>query len=310
MKARRLFACFCVSVLSLGAASPALALVPIVFVSRSGNNANACNNINTPCQTFAGAVTKLYPSGEVIVLDSGDYGSFTITKGVTIEAPAGVTAYCHPISGDAITINAGPSDVVTLRGLVLNGGVFNGITVKSVGTLNLENCFITGFNSSGIEMLSAGQLNVKGTDIKACYLGVAIQNTTGLARVSIDHCHLDGNFFGFNAATTTPGSSTTTATYSSANNNSSAGWLCGNGSNGKDVLNLEFCTGSENTYGLYSGSTNALSVVSYSNCVFANNGTYGVYHADSGYVQTRGNNTITGNVWGPTLGTIGTFSPM
>jgi hypothetical protein len=113
MKAPRLFACFCVSVLSFGAASPALALVNRVFVSfRSGNNANACDNVNTPCQTFAGAVTQLNPNGEVIVLDSGDYGSFMITQGVTIEAPAGVTAYCHPPSGDAITINAGPLDGV------------------------------------------------------------------------------------------------------------------------------------------------------------------------------------------------------
>lgn len=86
------------------------------------------------------------------MLDSGGYGPVTITQALTIEAPAGVTAFIHPPPGDdAITINAGASDVVTLRGLVLNGGAFVGITVAAVGTLNVENCFITGFGGNGIK---------------------------------------------------------------------------------------------------------------------------------------------------------------
>src|ERR1017187_8746083 len=61
-----------------------------VFVSaRSGNDANPCNNILTPCQTFAGAVVQLNPGGEAIVLDWGGYGTVTITQAVTIEAPPG-----------------------------------------------------------------------------------------------------------------------------------------------------------------------------------------------------------------------------
>jgi len=222
MNIRRLFAGLCVWVLSIAAASPALALANRVFVSaRSGNNANSCDNIATPCQSFAGAVTQLNPDGEVIVLDSGGYGPVTITQGVTIEAPAGVTAFVHPPSGDAITVNAG-SATVTLRGLTLNGGAGNGITVNSVGTLNVENCFITGFNLYGIRMLSAGRLNVKGTDIKACNTGVFLSNTAGVVQASIDHCHLDGNTRGFETATTSPGSATTTATFTTANNNTAA----------------------------------------------------------------------------------------
>src|ERR1700730_19437058 len=103
MNARRVFAGLCVWVLSLAPVSPALALAKRVFVSaRSGNNANSCDNIATPCQTFAGAVTQLNSDGEVIVLDSGGYGPVTITHGGTIEAPAGVTAFVPPPSGDAI----------------------------------------------------------------------------------------------------------------------------------------------------------------------------------------------------------------
>ena len=56
-----------------GFASSASGLANRVFVSaRTGNDANTCDNILAPCQTFAGAVTKLNPGGEAIVLDSGD----------------------------------------------------------------------------------------------------------------------------------------------------------------------------------------------------------------------------------------------
>ena len=138
-------------------------------------------------------------------------------------------------------------------------------------------------------------------------------NSAGVAQASIDHCHLDGNTVGFNAATTAPGSSTTTASYTTANNNS-YGWVCGSsGSSGKDVLNLEWCTGSENSFdGLFGNSTNASSVGRYSNCVFANNVSFGVARANTGTLESRVNNTITGNNGGgaQTSGTIGTFSPI
>src|ERR1039457_2773741 len=292
----------------LAISSVAQALANRVFVSqRSGNDSNACNNILTPCQTFAGAVLQLNPGGEAIVLDSGGYGPVTITGAVTIDAPAGVTAFIHPPSGDAITVNAG-SGVVTLRGLVLNGGTGNGITVNSVGTLNVENCFITGFTNFGIQLASAGLLNVKGTDITGCDLGIELDGSAGLRRVSIDHCHLDGNSGGFRAETTSPGSSSTVATYTTANDNLFDGWICGDGTTGKDVLDLEFCTGSGDYYGLVTDSTNAASATYLSNCVFANNVNFGVESAGAGSVSTRGNNTGAGNGSGATGGTIGSFT--
>src|ERR1022692_871613 len=92
-----------------------------VFVAaRSGNDANACNNVATPCQTFAGAITQVVAGGEIIALESGGYGPLTINKAVTVNAPDGIIAFIHPPSGDAITISAGASDTVILRGLTLN----------------------------------------------------------------------------------------------------------------------------------------------------------------------------------------------
>ena len=306
--------CLCVALVlllvSLGAASTASALANRVFVSaRSGNDANACDNIATPCQTFAGAVIQLNPGGEAIVLDSGGYGAVTVTKALTIEAPAGVTAFIHPSSGDAVTINAGVSDTVILRGLVLNGGSGNGIAVNTVGRLSVEDCVVSGFTGSGIHVVSAGVLNVKNTAVTGCGIGVAVLNTTGAVRAAIDHCHLDGNAEGFRAATTSPGTSTTVATNSTANENV-YGWRCGAGGSGADVLNLESCSGSENLTGVLATSLNASSAVRYSNSVFSNNGDFGISQANACVAASRGNNTITGNASGPTNGVIGSFSPL
>ncbi len=313
MHAHRLFPRLFLTAVCLASASPALALANRVFVSaRSGNNANSCDNILTPCQTLAGAVVQLNPGGEVIVLDSGGYGPVTITQAVTIEAPAGVTAFIHPPSGDAITINAASADVVVLRGLVLNGGPGNGIQVNSVGSLSVQNCSINGFTQTGISMSTPGHLYLAGTEVSDCGdRGVDVSISGGLAQVRIDHCQFERNFVGYQTASTAPGSATTTATYSSADGNN-FGWAGGGNGTGKDVLNLEFCTGSENsTEGVFANSTNAQSVVRYSNCVFSNNGSFGVQIFNSIVVESRGNNTITGNGSAPTSGgTVGSFLPM
>ena len=296
----------------IGFSSSLSALANRVFVSaRSGNNANSCDNIATPCQTFAGAVAQLNPGGEAIVLDSGGYGPVTITKAVTIEAPPGVLAFVHPPSGDAITINAGASDTVVLRGLVLNVGSGNGIKANTVGALFVEDCAVTGFANFGIWMAGAGSLELKNTDVKGCGYGVEIDNSSGKVTATIDHCHLDGNTVGgFRAATVSPGSSKTTATNSTANGNQQ-GWTCGFLSSGADVLNLESCSGSENSdLGLFVQSLSASTAGRYSNCVFANNGDFGVKQVTGGSAESRGNNTITGNGLAPTSGTIGSFPAM
>jgi hypothetical protein len=284
----------------IGVASSLFGLANRVFVSaRSGNNANSCDNVLTPCQTFAGAVAQLNPGGEAIVLDSGGYGAVTITKALTIEAPAGVTAFVHPSSGDAITISAGASDTVTLRGLVLNVGTGNGITVNTVGSLFVEDCSITGFSSYGVQMAGPGNLNMKNTSVKGSFVGVEIGNAFGAVIASLDHCHLDGNTAGFRAHTTSPGGSKTIATNTTANNNVELGWICGATGSGIDLLSLELCSGSSNGLeGALGNSANSSSALTLSNSVFNNNGGFGAKRASLAPLQTRTNNTMTGNVSG------------
>ena len=287
----------------LALASNLLALAPRTFVSaQHGSDANPCS-VTSPCRTFGAAIAGVATGGEVVALDSGGYGAVTITQAVTIEAPAGIYAGISVASGDAIDVNA-PGATVTLRGLVLNGGPGHGISVQAVGTLNVESCSITGFSTSnhaGIGMGAPGYLNIKNTDLKACYIGLAVVNSSGTVITSIDRSHLDGNTIGGAAfSSTIPGATKTTATNSTANNNADKGWTAGGNASGNDFLTLESCTASGNAS---DGLRAETATVRYSNCVFSNNGGYGIYNNGAATLESRGNNTITANESGPTFGT-------
>lgn len=170
-----------------------------VFVAaKSGNDANACDSVATPCQTFAGVITQVSAGGEIIVLETGGYGPVTINKAVTINAPDGIIAFVHPPSGDAITINAGATDTVILRGLTLNGGSGNGITTNTVGQLFVEHCTITGYSFGGLQFTApGGTLFMNDDDVRECGISaVLVQSSGSPARADIRDSSFVGNFDG------------------------------------------------------------------------------------------------------------------
>jgi hypothetical protein len=124
---------------------PAHAQATRTWVSGVGDDANPCSR-TAPCKTFAGAISKTAPKGEINVLDPGGFGGVTITKSITIASEyveAGVL-----VSGtNAIIIN-GAGVVVTLRGLDIEGvGTgLNGINFLQGSSLHVQNCTIRGFN--------------------------------------------------------------------------------------------------------------------------------------------------------------------
>jgi len=70
----------------LVASSPVLAVSPLAsrtFVSVTGTDTGSCPTAE-PCRTFAYALTQTAPSGEIIVLSSGGYGTVTINQAVSI----------------------------------------------------------------------------------------------------------------------------------------------------------------------------------------------------------------------------------
>ena len=124
--------------------SPAAAQIARVFLSATGNDLNICTDTSTPCRSLAEVVNQCPINGEVIVLTSGGFGTATITKSLTINAPAGVVAF----NARMITVTIAATDKVVIRGLSMNGTIFgdpSGINFTSGGTLIVENCLLTGF---------------------------------------------------------------------------------------------------------------------------------------------------------------------
>jgi hypothetical protein len=122
-----------------------------VFVASYGNDSNPCT-FGSPCKTFQQAVNVVDAGGEVTAIDSAGFGPINITKAVTITSPDGVEAGIVPTAGgNAITIDAGSTDAIVLRGLTLNGsGVgANGIVFNSGGSLTVNNCAMQNFVSNG-----------------------------------------------------------------------------------------------------------------------------------------------------------------
>jgi hypothetical protein len=123
------------------------------WVSGTGDDVNPCSR-TAPCKTFAGAISKTAAGGEIDALDPAGYGAVTITKAITIDGGGGQVASVLVSGTNGIVVQAGPSDVVILRNLRINGigtGI-NGIRFLSGLDLNVENCYIFGFTTNGIDI--------------------------------------------------------------------------------------------------------------------------------------------------------------
>jgi hypothetical protein len=121
------------------------------FVSAQGVDTNACS-VTAPCRTFQAAFAMTAAGGEINVLNSAGYGPLTITKAISIIADGVTAGVLGPSGGTAVTINAGPSDIINLRGLDIEGegAAAVGIQFNSGQALNVQKTTVRGFSSVGI----------------------------------------------------------------------------------------------------------------------------------------------------------------
>jgi hypothetical protein len=186
-------------------ASIAQAQASRTWVSGVGDDANPCSR-TAPCKTWAGAISKTAACGEIDALDPGGFGAVTITKSITLDG-TGTFASILASLVNGIIINAASTDVVTIRGLSINGfcNGINGINVLQAKTVNVEDCVIFRFNTgNGITVNETNDLalNVRNTVIRDNTLDAINTFTSGGAnkvRVTLDHVRLSGSGNGFHA---------------------------------------------------------------------------------------------------------------
>ena len=266
-------------------------------------------------------------------IDSAGFGPINITKSVTITSPDGVEAGIVPaVGGDAIDINAGPSDAIVLRGLTLDGSgiAVNGVVFNSGGSLTVTNCVVQNFvQASG--NTGNGILIQPSSGTSNPGINFAITNTTAVNNQNvgifyvpsfaavvpvsgvIDHVVATGNGFGIGVSPSGVSSTTVTISNSNASNNRFSGISGGNSGSAVLTLSIDDVTISGNGIGTgfginFSGTANVL----LGRSVITGNLDGGIKNNTSpNTFYTYGNNQINLNPSGDIIGSplLTTFTP-
>lgn len=166
---------------------------PQTWMSGIGDDANPCTR-GAPCLTIAGTLINTFANGQISAIDPGDFlleTPATITSGVSIDCTAIPAELIMDIPGTAITINAGPSDVVVLRHLFLNGAGIGtgGIQFNSGKQLIIEDCEFIDFAGPAItvNLSNAGNVVVRNTSISNVTIGIVVNGTASPIQVSLEN---------------------------------------------------------------------------------------------------------------------------
>lgn len=279
--------------------TPAQALNSISWISGVGSDFNPRSR-TAPCQTLAFALTQTAGGGEIIVLDSDTFSGSTISQAVTIVNQSGVA-----VAVDAIVVQAGASDVVTLRGLDI-GGVPSGevgINFISGAALHVENCRIS-HNTAGIVFEPSGtsQLFMSDTVVSdSGGEGILIRpNGAGIANVVLERVQAVNNAFGIVASASGSGGAGTVVNIavrdSVASGNGSAGIQARSQVGGPNVImTLDHVAATSNGNGIEAdGSNMGAGGIALSNTQVSGNG-QGLLSVNSGVLLSFQNNYVIGN---------------
>jgi hypothetical protein len=271
------------------------------FVSGTGVDTNPCS-LALPCRTFARAISQTAQGGEVVVQDSAGYGPFTISHSITITAPNGIYAGITQSNNlnDGIDIAAGPTDVVTLKGLTIIGpgasvSSGNGILFTGGAVLHVEGCEVRGF-SDDIEIAAASsQSFIKDTVVKDAGLNGILWFAldAGTMSGSMDHVTANNNAqSGVAVATEITGSIVKAAIRNSTMSGNQSGAAADQEQPGSSAeLDIESCLIANNTSEALSSAGGAGAVVSISNSVMSGN-QFDLNIANGATIFSRGNNTF------------------
>lgn len=211
-----------VTLLTLLLPASALAQATRTWVSGVGDDANPCSR-TAPCKTWAGAISKTAPGGEIDALDPGGFGALTITKSITIDGGGGQVASTLVAGTDGIVINAASNDRVTLRNLRIFGIAGNGSALANAGlngirfagglSLRLEHLNIYGFAHNGVlDTAGPARLLIANSTIADNFGdGVLVAPgaaSSNFARVVLEQTSVEGNACGLVVSTMGTGSST------------------------------------------------------------------------------------------------------
>jgi hypothetical protein len=306
-------------VISTAASRPAEAQITEAFVSRNGADTNNnCATATSPCRSLQRAHDQITSNGQITILDTGEFFSVEITKSVSIINDSGgiATTVDNAVAPSAtesapIVILAGPSDVVTLRGLTLNPSIgssaFSGLIVNNAHQVNIQNCTILNalngilvapstLNHAGLTLTSAINLKVQDTTLVGNGTGMKITSVPPGVAVDavVNRTQIDNNVGGGLRADGTSGGSITVDLV-----DSSVSLNGGNGINaiagaGQNMVTIKNSVVAKNAVaGVQANGANA--AVLLVNTLLDQNVAGATSIVGNGHIVTYGNNQIVGS---------------
>jgi hypothetical protein len=191
-----LWTIFAIATAAIPYANPAQAQATRTWVSGVGDDANPCSR-TAPCKTFAGAISKTAPGGEINVLDPGGFGAVTITQSISITS-VGFEAGVLVSGTNGIIVSVADTDKVLLEGLDIEGlGTgLDGVKIIGGGKTTIRGCSIRNFTQNGINLVGTANARavVEDTTILNNAGGFNMQGAGGAVNTAIiQNCILDNN---------------------------------------------------------------------------------------------------------------------
>ncbi len=301
--------------LSFAAAGAAQAQNPRTWISGTGVDQSGCGPIANPCRTLQYAHSVTNAGGEIDVKDSAGYGAVTITKSIAIVGDGSLAGVLATSGNAAITINAGPSDTVVLRGLTIEGANAgtNGIVFNSGKALDIASCTIQNFvgsvltgNGILVQPLS-GTVSVSIADTTSSHNAATgfffVPQSSSTASTTIQATRFNtsqngSTGFAANTALATSGTTKITVVSGVSANNGSDGYFF----NKAGTVVIDLSTASGNTATGFAAQSSTFMTIGRS--MAANNGTAGLYSSGAA-VYSFGDNRLVGN----SAATSGTITP-
>jgi hypothetical protein len=271
------------------------------WVSGVGDDANPCSR-TAPCKTFAGAISKTATGGEIDALDPGGFGALTITKSITLDGGGGQVASVLVQGTNGIVVTCTGCNVI-IRNLRINGlkdsgnGGLSGILFLAGNDLNVENCYIFGFQTGiniSLNQNTAASVHILNSVMKNNSAnGVRAANAQAPAvQTSIDHSSAILDNIGIESAQ----HSHMTVTNSLASKAAADGMKVDDAVSGDAQLTVHNSVSSNNVNGLTAGTAGSFASISES--VLSFNSSCGLNNAAGGAnmftFQQGGNGTNKG----------------
>lgn len=269
------------------------------YVSLLGSDANTASSCSAgaPCRTFSAALTVTDADGEVIAKDSAPYGPVTITKSVSIIAPAGVHAGISVFSGQGVEIST-PGVNVVLRGLSINGmGGTRGVRLVAGASLTVDRCTISNFGGEGLWVGAAATVAIIDSLFTRNSAGIFMLDSGATVTVSRTRI-LGSESFGLWAIQSVPGTTTVSVSQSEASGGKGSGFSASANGGGTARLDIRDSVVSGNAAaGIYATASGGTARMSVSTSLISGNSS-GFYAVGTGATITAGGNTVTHNKTG------------